>query len=260
MSALASLWPESGIPLSVTAAAFAQPGARDAAVAVTLRAQAPLSSDTAGEASSQRARIAVLAGAYDTEGKALSQQVHDVAVTPPSGATRRFEFEVVSRLQLAPGRHEIRVAAEDRTHGLRGSVYTYVDVPDFARADLSLSGIVLGTLPAKPANGWEDLLPVTPTAQRQFTAARDVAAFVRIYTRDKRHAPVTMRVRIENERGDVAFAQPAAPVDMGLGAPASGDFVFSLPLSTLPHGEYLLTLEAGSGKTTIRRDVRLGVR
>jgi hypothetical protein len=66
------------------------------------------------------------------------------------------------------GRHEIRVAAEDSARDVRGSVYTYVDVPDFAKAPLSFSGVVLGTSSATPQKILGDLFPITPTAQREF--------------------------------------------------------------------------------------------
>jgi hypothetical protein len=45
---------------------------------------------------------------------------------------------------LKTGRHEIRVAAENPERHLVGSVYTYVDVPDFAKDPISMSGVVLG--------------------------------------------------------------------------------------------------------------------
>ena len=113
--------------------------------------------------------------------------------TPPDRTAKQVEYEAISRLRLKPGRHEVRVAAEDAAHDLRGSVYTYVDVPDFARAPLSLSGIVLGASAAKPGNVLGDLLPVTPTAQRQFASSRKVTAFVRAYdTAAQEQPPVTV--------------------------------------------------------------------
>ena len=91
-----------------------------------------------------------------------------ITVTPPDRAAKQFEYEAISRLRLKPGRHEVRVAAEDAANDLRGSVYTYVDVPPFRGiAPLSLSGrIVLGASAAKPGNVLGDLLPLTPTLHR----------------------------------------------------------------------------------------------
>ena len=58
-----------------------------------------------------------------------------ITVTPPrERATNQLEYETIARLRLKPGRHEVRVAAEDAARDLRDSDFTYVDVPDFANA------------------------------------------------------------------------------------------------------------------------------
>jgi VWFA-related protein len=249
---LAGLWPETGLPLSVTAAAFAGVGRSEATVVVVLRAQEP--------ALSKPAQVAVLAGAYDREGKAVDEYLQTITVTPPDRAAKPFEYEAISRLRLKPGRHEVRVAAEDAAHDLRGSVYTYVDVPDFARAPLSLSGIVLGASAAKPGNVLGDVLPVTPTAQRQFGSSRRITALVRVYdTAAQEQPPVTVAARIVDIYGVVVFRQTAS-LRPGGSAPRSADYVFDLPLSTRAAGDYLLTIEATRGEHTVARDMRFGVR
>ena len=76
--------------------------------------------------------------------------------------------EVLPRLQVPPGRYEVRLGA--RTADARsGSVYTFVDVPEFTREALSMSGLVLAVTPsvgAAPAGAYADLLPIVPTARR----------------------------------------------------------------------------------------------
>ena len=59
-----------------------------------------------------------------------------------------LRYDALARLQLKPGRYEIRVAVQHRRAGRLGSVYAYVDVPDFAKSGPWLSGVVLaGPLP-----------------------------------------------------------------------------------------------------------------
>ena len=252
MRTLAGLWPETGMPLSVTAAAFAGGSTAEATVAVVLRAQEP--------ALFKAAQVSVLAGAYDREGKAVDEYLQTITVTPPDRAAKQFEYEAISRLRLKPGRHEVRVAAENAAHGLRGSVYTYVDVPDFARAPLSLSGIVIGASAAKPGNVLGDLLPLTPTAQRQFVSSRRITAFVRVYdTAAQEQPPVTMAARIVNIHNIVRFRQTAS-LRTGGSEPRSADYLLDLPLSTLAAGGYLLTVEATHANRTVTRDIRFGVR
>jgi VWFA-related protein len=248
---LAGLWPETGIPLSVTAAAFADGSSREATVAVVLRAQEPAVFKTA--------RVSVLAGAYDRDGKAVDEYLQTITVTPPDWTAKQFEYEAISRLRLKPGRHEVRVAAEDAANDLRGSVYTYVDVPDFARAPLSLSGIILGARAAKPGNVLGDLLPVAPTAQRQFASSRRITAFVRVYAAAQEQPPVTVAARIVDISNVVRFHE-TANLRAGGSAPRSADYLLDLPLPTLAAGDYLLTVEATRGEHTVSRDIRFGVR
>ncbi len=92
---------------------------------------------------------------------------------------------------LKPGRYEIRVAL-DAGSTERASVYTYVDVPNFAEQPLSLSGIVLGTSPSPssaPSNAFTDLLPIVPTARREFARTSRASAFLRVYQRLNEAAP-----------------------------------------------------------------------
>ena len=255
---LAGLWPETEMPLSVSAAAFASPHERKGLVAIVLRAQAPVALDTGGSVRAST-KINVLAGAYDRDGRTIDSQVQTISVTPPSGAERVFEYEVHSRLDLAPGRHEIRLAAEDLSRNLRGSVYTYVDVPDFSSLPLSLSGIVLSTSTTAPAGVFEHVLPLTPTAQRQFGSSRRVAAFVRVYDRGPA-SRVTMIARILDNRERTSFEQTTVLDTSQKGPIRAADYTLDLPLSKLPKGEYLLTIEATRENRTQRGDVRFSVR
>ncbi len=98
------------------------------------------------------------------------QRHQTVSIALPSNASGDVPYEVLSRLTLKPGRYEIRVAL-DASPTQRASVYTYVDVPDFAEQPLSLSGVVLAASPAPPSapvNAFKDLLPIVPTARREF--------------------------------------------------------------------------------------------
>ncbi len=148
-AALRNMWPATQIPMGVTTAAFATPGASGATVLVVARAQE-------SGAQNQPTQVNVLTGAYDRDGKPLATQVQTVMVAPSPAGQKVFQYEALSRLRLDPGRHEIRVAAEDPSRHLVGSVYTYADVPDFAKAPISLSGVVLGARPARPDGPFRD--------------------------------------------------------------------------------------------------------
>jgi Raf kinase inhibitor-like YbhB/YbcL family protein len=82
------------------------------------------------------------------------------AEAPPLG--------LVSALALAPGSYEIRVGVQ-LSDGAAGSVHTFVDIPDFAREPLSMSGVRLHVLPEEPSAPRDEIdgvLPFAPTARR----------------------------------------------------------------------------------------------
>ncbi|MEP6914972.1 MAG: VWA domain-containing protein [Acidobacteriota bacterium] len=260
----AGLWPRTALPLSVTAAAFENPGKSDATVAVVLYAHESLTDEGRGAAPPAAIgaqQINVLTGAYDQSGKSIDFHVQKLEVTPQRGASA-LDYEVVSRLTLKPGRHEIRVSAENVTRGTSGSVYTYVDVPDFSKGALSLSGVVLGrsggSATASPVLG--TLLPLAPIARREFAPADHVTAFVRAYQGGNGAPAGTLTTRILDDHNRAVFEQ-AVPAFDGRGTgPASQDHQIEIPLAQLTPGEYLLTMSVGGQKPAAMREVRFTVR
>jgi VWFA-related protein len=265
VAALASLWPRTGLPLSVSVAAFANPGRTEATVAVVIRAHESLvvdGSPAVAPGSAGVQKVNVLAGAYDRDGKAIDSHVQTIEVTPRADAQTSLDYEVVARLALKPGRHEVRVAAENVTRGTSGSVYTYIDVPDFEKARLSISGIVLGPIGAgATASGpLGDLLPLRPVATREFAATDRVAAFVRVYQGTAASAAATLTTRIVDSRNQSVFEQHGPLFDTPGDGPRSADHELNLPLAKLAPGEYLLTFQAGGQKPAASRDVRFTVK
>ena len=110
--------------------------------------------------------------AVDPEGKVVSSVTRTATMPWAPGSGRPPAYEVLARLDLKPGRYEIR-AASDVTGRSRSSVYGFVEVPDFTAEALAVSGIVFEALPgsmAAPRDAFADLLPIVPTARRQFDA------------------------------------------------------------------------------------------
>ncbi len=154
--------------------------------------------------------------------------------------------------------------ALDAAPNQRGSVYTFVDVPDFAKQPLSMSGVVLAVSPGVSSAGREafaNVLPIVPTAQREFARTDRVTAFLQIYqeaTAPARPASVTARVSDTSDRS-VFDETTALSVDR-FAATHSADHRLELPLAKLEPGEYLLTIEAAQGPNIARRGVRFTVR
>src|SRR4029453_1508709 len=177
-AALEGVLPRTDVPLAVVVAPFAMPGKQGSDVAVVLgvRQQVPTDRSKATEP------VKVLTAAFDRNGRSVHSEEQTVGIALPSNAAGDFPYEVLSRLTLKPGRYEIRVAL-DATPTERASVYTYVDVPNFADQPLSLSGVVVAASPAPPSaplNAFKDLLPIVPTARREFARTGRASAFVRV--------------------------------------------------------------------------------
>jgi VWFA-related protein len=253
-TAFGSALPSGTLPLDVSAAPFASLDGKQGIVVVTTGVRRTVSATAAPE------KFQVRTAAFDAGTlKERAGQQHTAEVTPRPNAPGERRFEVQSRLGLRPGRYEIRSAAE--APGASGGVFLQVEVPDFSKARLSLSGLVLGLTKTGQQDGVADLLPIAPTTARSFPRSGQAAAFVRIYQGGKDPlVPVQMHLRIL-DAAQRAVIDQTMTFDPGRFAPGrAADCPFQLPLDRLADGEHLLTVEASAGKETARRDVRFTVR
>jgi VWFA-related protein len=249
-SALLGILPRPDLPLTVTASPFATPGSpsASAAVVVGIRQPAPLDGDRP---------VTVLTAAFDAQGRAVQSQTQTVGVMWRPDASGTMPYQVLSRLPLKPGRYEVRVAV-DGADNARASVYTFVDVPDFVKEKVALSGLVFGTSPpalTAPPDAFSALMPMVPTARRRFSAGDHVSAFLRVY-QAKELLPATIETRIVDVSDrEVASDDTTLTPDRFAGGLGAG-YRLDLPLDRLETGEYLLTIEATAGGRTARRSVR----
>jgi hypothetical protein len=250
-SAVTGLWPDVQLPLTMTAAPFAAGGLGTPAVIVTVGlAGAP--GPPAGSGA-----LHVFTGAFDRQGKALVSAQQEWMAEPGTG-------EVISRLSLSPGRYELRAgvarAADQRT----GSVYGYVDVPDFLHDPISLSGIVLTRAGAPPPLGVDTLrgvAPDVPTAVRAFSASDHVRASLDIYEGVSRPIlPVYVRVRVVDQDNQEVVNRESRLLADRFSSSRAVAFSFDLPLAGLAPGAYWTNVEVIHGNDRRSRDVRFTVR
>jgi VWFA-related protein len=261
--ALAQGLPAGDLPMFATAAPFASAVKEGAEVAVVVRIpeSRTASPGTAPNAAVTR-RVNVVATAVNAARRfqgALTQAI-DVTLRPDARAGG--EYEVISRLPLEPGRYQIRFAAE--TASQMGTVFLDVDVPDFARAALSLSGLVLQKTPGlqvAPADALAAFIPLIPTSVRDLARTDRVAAFVRVHQGGTRTLmPVVVATQIRND-ADVAVYDVAATLGPDrFAAHRAADHLVDIPMARLAPGPYVLSIEAALAKTTLRRDLRFIIR
>jgi VWFA-related protein len=248
-SAINGPLPVQGLPLSATAVPFAKPGARTAAVAIAIGATLP---PGAGPH-----HLAMSVVAFDDRGRGVAVRSQELEVSPPTARQGRAADGLIARLDLPPGSYDIRIAARDDA-GRVGSVFTFVDVPDFSRSDLVAPGMLLHHDRAVEvtANPVADLVPVVPTVQRVFTLGDKVSAFLRVY-HTAGAQPLSITERVTDVSGRTVFERPF-DVPAGDRGEAT-DVDVPLPLSQLAPGRYLLTISIARGRVHIERQARFEI-
>ena len=264
-TAIARGLPSGDLPIRVSTAAFGVTGRREADVVVVTAVQEPADSEDRSRAGRADAlvvrRVETVATAFATSWRSRGAHRQTVELTMRPGVRADADYEVISRLRLAPGRYEVRFGAERA--GRAGSVFVSIDVPDFSKAPLSLSGVLIERSPAlliAPRDALAGLAPVVPTTVREFTASDRVTSFLRVYQGASR-APSDVSVvsTIVGEAGRT-LVEHRAGLDAGRFTPTrSADFRWDLPLTGLPAGDYLLRIDATTAGRSERRDVRFRV-
>ena len=178
---------------------------------------------------------------------------------------------VTRRLTLPPGRYQLRVAAREINGGGVGTVRQTLDVPDFTKSPLQLSGITLTSLSASrmptanPDEQLKDVLPAAPTAIRTFPRDDKLAVFAEVYDNQ---SSTPHRVAITSsliaDDGRVVFsAADERGSDELQGKKGGYGYTREIALNQFAPGRYVLRIEArtllASGATSAR-DVELRVR
>lgn len=242
--------PRDGVPLSIAASAAAVPGDRRAAVVVALGASLA--------AGSGPRRLMATVGAFDIRGRAVDLRTLTFEVPAELARSGRVDDGLMVRLDLPPGRYDLRAAVEDETSGAIGSVFSFVDVPAFSGEAMTASGLLLyrDQAPPAPNHPLAAILPITPTVARLFAPSDSVSAFLRIYQSGEPRT-VSMRALVIDATNRVAFEQRTELIPDP--AARAADFDIALPIGQLVPGRYLLRVDAAAGTSRLQRSARFGV-
>ena len=242
--------PSGDLPVYATAAVVAVPGRREAEIIVATRVDPPgrLSEST----------IELSTAAIDLDGKPRGILRQTITLLPNPGSSTAPDLP--AHLPLAPGRYVVQVSA--KSDGRSGSAAVDIEVPNFDKAPLSASGLMLQRKPAPPIGdkAIAGLVPFLPTTVRQFHTEDNVGVFLRIYQGGKgRIVPVKMTAKVTNEQNKVTSTQEAMLEPESFSAARSADHEVTLPLAHLTPGEYLLEVEALSGARRAKKSARFTV-
>ena len=264
LAAIAGLLPKSDLPLVASAQPIASGDSDKVPVAVLLGLPTP------SVTTPSKDTVDLLVTAFNVHGdrEASTELKAEVVLSRASAQDQSARgeacYEVFARLDLAPGRYELRLSAASAAHMSSGGVYYDIDVPDMRKDAFTLSGLFLSAQPALeagPKNLFAELLPIAPTVRRTFSETDAVQAFVRVYQGELRPATsVMLTARVVDVADRTVFTLPRQLGSGEFGSAGKFDFLFDLPVGRLAPGPHLLRVDAVAGKATARRDVRFVMR
>ncbi|HMD34289.1 MAG TPA: VWA domain-containing protein, partial [Vicinamibacterales bacterium] len=206
----------------------------------------------------QNDKIQISYMAIDATGKVRAGTTDGITMNALKPDTKtRIEatgLRMLNRFQVPPGRYQLRVAAFDSDGGNVGSLQYDLDVPDFAKAPFSVSGLVLTSAlasqvpSAKLDEQLRGVLPGPPAALRSFPQNDEIALFAEIYDNAGGAAhKVDVTTTVTTDEGRVLFKDEETKDSADL-AGKKGGFGYSsrVPLKDLEPGRYVLTVSAKS--------------
>lgn len=274
--ALDSPIPVTGLALNAFAAPMAgAPGAKNRAASVLVVVEVEAGALTFKEEGGfflNDVELAIVA--LDGDGK-VRDGAKDVAQLKLRPETRAAILangvRLTRRLNLPPGRYQLRIGARDSVAGKVGSVMYDLDVPDFSKGDLAMGGVLLTSgsasrIPtANPDPDFKDILPASPSALREFTSADELALAVDVYD-NRGFTPhrVEIRTTVTDDSGTAVFsARDERKSEELKGTIGTFGHVARVPLKGMAAGRYVLRVEAQStlGNTpTAFREIEFRVR
>ena len=155
-------------------------------------------------------------------------------------------MRVLLQPQFAPGRYQLRVAA-GFPDGRAGSVVADLEVPDFGRRPLMMSGVSLTSAAAgrtytlRVAEPLAGTMPGPLVAAREFDAGDTITMYTEFYE-NLRDAPVhtlDISVELRSNEGRVVSTTAVTRSSTELAGPADGrGFLAQVPLTGLEPGLY----------------------
>ena len=204
-------------------------------------------------------------------GAAVVLRPRNPNLAPPETVTYQIGF----LMNLPPGRYQLRASAMSAKLGLGGSVFLPLDVPDYSRAPLMVSALVLGyaggqrvpvvssqasgrgrgtgrgpaagrgPAPARGAGRGSPAspgdLPFPPTLDREFKVTDDIALYFEVHRKDRaRDVAAAVMVVDANDLVVRRYSQT-------MPASATGRVTFRVPLAEIGAGALRLRVTASDG-------------
>jgi len=189
-------------------------------------------------------------------------------------AVRAGSFRVVRRIQVPPGRYQLRVGVREKNGGRVGTVIYDLEAPDFSKGPLVMSGIAITSAgasrtptasPDPGVNEFKDVLPAPPTAARDFPTADTLAIFTEVYDNTgatPHRVAITASVLADDGKTVFTTADERRSEELQ-GATGGYGYTTKIPLNGFAPGRYVLRVEAKAttgNAAAVKREVEFRVR
>lgn len=196
--------------------------------------------------------------AIDATGKVKGGNTDALTLTNLQPGTKsRIEqsgLRMLNRIDLPPGKYQLRIAAHESGGGAVGSIQYDLEVPDYAKLPFSMSGLVLTSAAgaafptARSDEQLKPILPGPPIAMRAFPQNDEMVLFTEVY--DSAGATphkVDITATVTTDEGKVMFKTDEVRDSADLGGKRGGyGYTTRIPMKDLAMGSYVLKVEAKS--------------
>ena len=270
--ALRSTVAVNGLPLRVFAGAF-KGASRDATIVVAVEVNA----SQLALVEKDGTHVGALEMSYfsmDMKNKFFPGQTQTAKLTlrPETyEQVMKTGIRMMAETTLAPGRYQMRIAAGNR-ESKSGSVVYDLDVPDFTKDQLVMSGVTIGSaatsriMTVNSKTPFASTIPGNITAQREFDAGDTLAVYAEVYEtlKDATSHTVALTAELRAEGGTVVRTVSDERSSSELQGKRGGyGFSAQLPLNDVAPGLYVIHVEAranAGNRPTVSKDVQIRVR
>jgi hypothetical protein len=216
--------------------------------------------------------VSIIAVDRNAKIKDGGRDVVQLNLKPETHATiTRSGVRIGRRLDVPPGHYQLRVGARDAGSGATGSVLYDLDVPDFSKESLSMSGVLLTSASANvipsvnPDPEFKAVLPGPPSATREFPRNDSIALFTEVYDNQTRTPHrVAIKASVLADDGTVVYTAGDERSSAELQGQKGGyGYTATIDTKALAPGRYVLRVEAQTllaNGPSVKRELEFRIR
>lgn len=151
------------------------------------------------------------------------------------------------RAPLEPGLYQIRVAVRDKESGRVGGAMQWIEIPDLASRQLTLSSLLLGVQDVKAAGASDATSQLQFSVDHRFARKSPLRFVVFIYNLGSNNGVVQTQMLRD---GKTVFTDSPRQINAAGRDPARVPYSAEIPLDTLEPGRYVLQVTATNSVTS----------